>query len=91
MLVKLAEGYKQAYWDSGTGFTISKGETKELGRVFNIPIKLALNQGILEIVPEKGRILEDTIDESKVIKEVVSPENDKKIEAVKENLGEKNG
>jgi len=91
MLVKLAEGYNQSYWDSGTGFTIAKGETKELGRVFNIPIKLALNQGILEIVPEKGRILDDTIDESKVIKEVVSKENDKQIEAVKENLGEKNG
>lgn len=94
--VRLVEEYQNWYWNSATGFTIRKDNRE--GIMMNEDdnqVRLALDQGILEIVTDetlkelreqkeedKPKIITD-IPTKETIKEVVTEENTKNMEKLK--------
>jgi len=76
MRVRLTEDYGNWYWNSGTGVTIRKDDRNGVDvDIDNPPIRLALEQGILEIAkPEEKKIITDT-PTMPTMKEVVTESN----------------
>jgi TusA-related sulfurtransferase len=96
--VRLTENYSNWYWDSGNGVTLRKDDRVGVEVTSNNKlIELALDGGILEVVTDEElakqqhaeKIISDIPDTSKTIKEVVSQENTKQLEKVKDGAHDK--
>ncbi len=98
--VRLAESYPNWYWNSGSGVTLLKEnregiEVNEDDRM----IRIALEQGFLEVVSDEelkkvkaenkpkdeSKIITDTPQNPKIIKEIVTPQNTEEIKKIKED------
>jgi len=93
MRVRLSEKYSNWYWDSGNGITLRKDDRVGVEvSPGNKLVELALDGGILEVVTDEElarvsgepKIITDVPDTSKAIKEIVTPENTKQLEKVKD-------
>jgi hypothetical protein len=89
--VRLTEDYPNWYWNSGNGVTVNKeNRAGVLVDEDNKMVRLALDQGFLELVTEEelmrvnaSKIITDIPSTEKSIKEVVTPENTEQLEKVK--------
>jgi len=80
--VRLKKEYPHFYWDSANGVTIKKSDREGvLVEEDNKIVRLALQQGILEIVKEESKIITD-IPNKPTIKEVVTIQNSEEIKKV---------
>ena len=83
MQVRLSNDYGNWYWNSGTGVTIRKDDREGVDvDIDNSPIRLALEQGILEIVNSENKVENKIITDipsMPTMKEVVTESNSKEM------------